>query len=106
MTDERLGRLFAEGTAPERDAAFAALVDAEIGRARLVRRLLVIAMRALAVLTLASAAFLTARTIEPLLGSIAESSPRFMGVPVPLVAIALMAGLFAYARRFIRVRLG
>jgi hypothetical protein len=106
MTDERLATLFAEGSAPERDAAFACRVDAEIGGARRRLRLLVLAMRALVMLTLASTVFLTARTIEPMLEPIAESSPHFMGVPLPLVLCALAVGLAARVRRFVRVRLG
>ncbi len=106
MTDERLAELFAEGTAPERDAAFARRVGGEIGRARLGRRLLAHAMRALVVLTLAGALFVTARTIEPMVASIGESSPQFMGVPLPLVMGALALGLVIHVRRAVRRRLG
>jgi hypothetical protein len=105
MTDDRLGRLFSAGTAPERDAAFALRVEAEIGRARLGRRLLPVAVRVLLVLTLAGAAFVTARAIEPMLEPVAEIAPQFMGVPLPLVIAALAAGLAVRARRLVRLRL-
>ena len=106
MTDERLAELFAEGTAPERDAAFASRVDAEIGRARLRLRLLALARRALVILTLAGTVFLTVRTIAPMLEGIAETSPQFMGVPLPLVLGALAVGLAVRARRFVLFRVG
>ena len=65
MTDEHLTSLFNEGTAPERDAAFAGRVDARIERARRGLRLVAFAVRALVILTLAAALFVTVRTLEP-----------------------------------------
>lgn len=104
MTDERLAQLFDEGTAPERDVAFARSVDAEIGRAR--RRVrLALGLRGLALLSLAGAVFMAGRTIEPALARIAENWPQFMGVPVPLVLGALAVGLAVSALRFVRLRL-
>ena len=44
------------------------------------------------------------RVIDPALTRIAESSPQFMGVPLPLVLGAL--GLAVRARRFVRLRVG
>ena len=106
MTDEHLTSLFAEGTAPERDTAFARRVDVRIERARLGLRLLAFAARALVILTLAVALFVTVRTLEPVLAQIAENSPQFMGVPVPLVLVVLAVGFAVLALRFVRLRLG
>jgi hypothetical protein len=110
MTEERLAQLFADGTAPEHDAAFDRRVDAQIASVRRGRRFLALAVRALVVLTLAGAAFAALRTIEPTLEptleQIAESSPQFMGVPLPLVLGALVVGLAVHLRRFVRLRLG
>lgn len=104
MTDERLSHLFAEGTAPERDAAFAAQVAAGIGRARLRIRLLALALRAAAVLLFVGAAFLAARAVEPALTQLAETWPQFMGVPAPLVLGVLFIGLAFRARRYLGLR--
>jgi hypothetical protein len=106
MADDQLAELFASGTAPERDAAFARHIDARIERARRGRRLLALTVRALVILTLAATAFVTIRTLEPVLQQIAESSPQFMGVPLPLVLGALAVGLAVHLRRFVRLRLG
>ena len=65
MTDDQLAELFADGTAPERDAAFARRVDARIEHARRGLRLVAFAVRALVILTLAAALFVTVRTLEP-----------------------------------------
>jgi hypothetical protein len=105
MTDETLANLFAEGTAPERDAAFASRVDAGIERARRNARLRTLAIRALVFLTFAAALFGTIRVIEPLLKPLAESSPHFMGVPLPLVLGVMAIGLAIRAMRFVRLRL-
>jgi hypothetical protein len=102
MTDEQLAGLFAEGTAPESDAAFVRRVDARIGRARLGARLLPLAMRALVLLTLAAAAFITASTLD----QIAVDMPEFMGVPVPLILMMLAAGFALRSGRFMRLRFG
>jgi hypothetical protein len=106
MTDEHLTSLFAEGTAPERDTAFASRIDARIASARRGLRLLAFAIRTLVILTLAAAMFVTVRALEPALGQIAESSPQFMGVPVPLILVALAVGLAVRALRFVRLRSG
>lgn len=95
MTDEQLVELFARGTAPERDAAFARRVDAEINRMRFARRL-VRAMHSLVLPALAGALFMAIRGIEPALARIAESSPRLMGVPLPLVVGVLSVALVVY----------
>lgn len=105
MTDDRLSHLFAEGTAPERDAAFAARVGAEIGGLRLRRRLLALALRAAMVLLLAGAVFFTARAVGPALTQLAEGWPQFMGVPVPLVLGALFLTLALRARRYLLPRM-
>lgn len=114
MTDERLEGeqltgLFAEGTAPERDAAFTRRVNDRIDRARLGRCLSALAIRALVILTLAAAVFVTIRTLEPMLAPIlepvVESSPHFMGVPLPLVLAAAALSLGLYAMRLLRLRL-
>ena len=105
MSDDQLAKLFAEGTSPERDPQFASRVTAEVDRARLTLRLCKFAIRALMILTLAGAVFVTGRLIGPLLRPIAEISPQFMGVPLPLVACALTLFLGFQAWRFVRLRL-
>ena len=105
MTDERLTSLFAEGTAPERDTEFARRVDARIERARRGQRLVAFTVRALVILTLAATLFMTVRTFEPALAQIAENSPQFMGVPLPLVLGALAVGLAVRTWLFVRLRL-
>jgi hypothetical protein len=106
MADDQLTGLFADGTAPERDAAFAQRVDARIASERRGARLLALAIRTLVILTLAAAMFVTVRLLEPTLQQIAENSPQFMGVPVPLVLGALAVGLAVGVRRFVFPRLG
>jgi uncharacterized membrane protein len=63
-------------------------------------------VRAFAFLALAGAVFAIARLIEPVLAPIAETSPQFMGVPLPLALSALAAGLVVCARRFLFLRAG
>jgi hypothetical protein len=106
MTEEHLTSLFAEGTAPERDTAFVHRVDAQIERARRGLRIPAFAVRALVILTLAAALFVAVRALEPELKLIAESSPQFMGVPMPLVLGALAVGLAVRTWLFVRLRLG
>jgi hypothetical protein len=106
MTDEELAGLFAEGTAPDRDAAFARRVDARIGFARARPRLLAPGLRALVILSLAAAVFVTVRTLEPALLQIVDHSPQFMGVSVPTIMAVLAVGLAVRALRFLRLRLG
>ena len=105
MTDEPLTSLFAEGTAPERDTAFVRGVDVQIERERRSLRLLAFAVRASVILTLAAALFVTVRALEPALAQIAETSPQFMGVPMPLVLGAVGVGLAVRAWLFVRLRL-
>jgi hypothetical protein len=106
MTDEHLTSLFAEGTAPERDAEFARHVGARIASARRGPRLVALAIRTMVILTLAAATVVTARVLEPMLEPIAGgSSPHFMGVPLPLVLGALAVGLAVHLRRFVGLRL-
>lgn len=93
MTDEPLSDLFAEGTAPESDPAFALKVAAGIGRARLGDRLGLLAVRTAGVLALFAAAVLAAGLFRPVLGLLVDESPQFMGVPAPLVLAVLTAGL-------------
>ena len=104
MTDKPLSDLFAEGTAPETDAAFTRGVEAEIGRARLRGRLLAIARPATAVLALSGLTFVTAGAVRPLLGQLIEGTPRFMGVPAPVVLCAALAALALGARRYVLSR--
>ena len=96
-----LSELFAEGTAPEPDPAFALSVAAQIGRERLRGRLLALALPTLVVLALAGGALAAARLIEPVLVQLVAGSPQFMGVPVPLVLGALAAGLALGAGRYV-----
>jgi len=105
MADDQLTELFADGTAPERDTAFAQRVDARIASARRDLRLLAFAIRTLVILTLAAAMLVTVRLLEPTLQQIAENSPQFMGVPVPLILVALAVGFAVRAMRFVRLRL-
>jgi hypothetical protein len=106
MADEHLNSLFVEGTAPERDAAFARGVGARISRARLGLRVLKLAIPAVVIMTLAAAVFVAVEAIGPTLSEIAEQWPQFMGVPVPLILAVLAAGVAVRARRFVRLRLG
>jgi hypothetical protein len=106
MTDEHLTSLFAEGSAPERDAVFARRVDARIASGRRGLRLVALVVRALVILMFSAALFVIVRELEPTLQQIAENSPHFMGVPVPLVLGALAVGLAIRTWRFVRLRLG
>jgi hypothetical protein len=106
LTDKQLSELFAEGTAPERDPAFALWVAAGIGRTRFRMRLLALAPRAAVMLMLAVAIFVASRLIEPVLAPLVEGLPQFMGVPVPMVVLGvLVAGLVLRARLYIPLRL-
>ncbi|HET8699812.1 MAG TPA: hypothetical protein VFO94_20170, partial [Gammaproteobacteria bacterium] len=100
MNDQQLADLFAEGTAPEPDVAFALRVEADIGRARLRLRLLELALRGAVMLLVAGAVFAAARTIEPLLGQLIGGSAEFMGVPVPVVLVVVIAGLALRGQRY------
>jgi hypothetical protein len=98
MTDSEFSDLFAAGTAPEHDPAFTLRVAAGIGRARLRSRLLALALRAFVVLMLAGAIFVAAGLVKPMLVQLLDGSPQFMGVPVPVVVGALVAGLALRSR--------
>lgn len=101
MTDEQISGLFAEGTAPESDPAFALRVAADIGRARFRSRFLALALPATAVLILSGATFVTAEVVKPMLVQLIDGAPQFMGVPVPVVlGVLAVAGLAASARRY------
>lgn len=105
LTDKQLSELFAEGTAPERDPAFALWVAAEIGHTRLLMRFLALAPRVAAILMLSVAIFVASRLIEPVLAPLVEGAPQFMGVPVPMVVLGvLVAGLVLRARPYIPLR--
>jgi hypothetical protein len=104
MTDEQLTELFAHGTAPERDTVFAQRVDARIASERRGLRLVALAVRALAILMLAATLFAIVRVLEPMLQQIAEISPHFMGVPVPLILLVLAVCLAVHALQFVRVK--
>lgn len=101
MTDQSLSDLFAEGTAPERDAAFMILVASEIGAVRLRRRLLALGLRIIAVLILSVPVFLASRLIAPVLAQLVEGWPRFMDVPVPVVLGVLVAILALRTRLYL-----
>jgi hypothetical protein len=90
MTDTQLSELFAEGSAPERDPAFALRVAAEIGRTRLRMRLLALALRAAVMLIPFVAVFVASRLIEPVLAQLLQRVPQFMGVPVPIVVLGVL----------------
>jgi hypothetical protein len=106
LTDQQLSELFTEGTAPERDPAFALRVSAEIGRTRLRMRVLALALRAAAMLMLSVAIVVASRLIEPVLAPLVEGTPRFMGVPSPMVVLGgvLVAGLILRAPLHIPLR--
>jgi hypothetical protein len=105
MTDQQLSDLFTEGTAPELDPAFTLLVTSRIGRARLRRRLLALALRVTVLLMLFIAIFVASRLIQPVLAQLVEGWPRFMGVPVPVVLGVLLAALALRFRLFSPLRL-
>ena len=106
LTDQQLSELFTEGTAPERDPAFALRVAGEIGRTRLRMRVLALALRAAAMLMLSVAIIVASRLIEPVLAPLVEGTPRFMGVPLPMVVLGgvLVAGLILRAPLHIPLR--
>jgi hypothetical protein len=105
MTDKPLSELFAEGTAPECDQAFALRVAAGIGRTRLRMRFLALALRAAAMLMFSVVVFVASRLLEPLLAQLVEGSPQFMGVPVPMVVLGvLVAGMVRRARLYFPFR--
>ena len=106
MTDEQLTELFADGTAPERDAVFAQRVDARIASERRGLRLVALAVRVLAILMLAATLFVIVRELEPTLQQIVGASPQFMGVPLPLILVVLAVGFAVRSLRFVRLRLG
>jgi hypothetical protein len=101
LTDDQLSELFAEGTAPERDPAFALWVAAGIGRTGLRMRVLALALRAAVMLMLAVALLVASRLIEPVLARLVEGVPQFMGVPVPIA----MLGVFVAGLVLLRSRL-
>ncbi|HMN46311.1 MAG TPA: hypothetical protein PKE27_17165 [Povalibacter sp.] len=104
MPDE-LKELFTEGTAPERDPAFALQVAAEIRRSRLRSRFLAFALREAPMLMLFVVLFAASRVIAPVLAQLLEGVPQFMGVPVPMVALGvLVAGLALCARHGLPLR--
>jgi hypothetical protein len=103
MDDPRLADRFAEGTAPERDPTFAEGVATRIGRVRLAARLALVA-RASVVLALIAAVYVAGRAVAPAVARIAELSPEFMGVPVPLVLGALIIGLLRRVKPYLRLR--
>ena len=102
MTDQQLSDLFAEGTAPDRDPAFALLVASGIGRVRRRRQLLTLAPRVLVLLMLLVAMFAASRLIAPVLAQLVEGWPQFLGVPVPVVLGALVAALALRLRLYPR----
>jgi hypothetical protein len=106
MADDQIAELFSAGTASERDAVFAGSVDARIARARRASRLLALALRVAVIVMLAVAVFVTIHVLEPTFQQIAEISPEFMGVPVPLVLVAITTGVAIYAWRLAGLRLG
>ena len=104
MDDPRLEDLFAEGTAPERDATFVEGVETRISRARLAARVLALMARASLVLALIGAVYVVGRAVTPAFERVAEVSPEFMGVPVPLVLGAIIIGLLLRVKPYLRWR--
>lgn len=105
MTDTQLTDLFAEGTAPERDTAFALGVAAGIGRTRVRLRLVALARRATVMLILSVAAFVAIRLSTPVLAPLVDGLPHFMGVPVPQVLGVLVAVLVLRVQLHMLLRL-
>ena len=106
VTDQQLSDLFAEGTAPERDHAFALQVAAAVGRTRLRRRLLALGLRVTVPLILSVPIFVASRLIAPVLAHLVEGVPQFMGVPVPIVVLGvLVVGLVQRVRLQVLFRL-
>ena len=103
MNDPGLADLFAEGTAPERDATFAEGVETRIGRARLAACVSALVARASVVLALVAAVYAASRAVTPAFARIAEISPKFMGVPVPLVLGAIIIGLLLRVKPYLRL---
>ena len=101
MTDQPLSDLFTEGTAPERDLPFTLWVASGIGRARLRRRLLALGLRVTVLLMLSVPIFVASRLIAPLLAQLVEGWPRFMGVPLPVVLVVLVAALALRPRLYL-----
>jgi hypothetical protein len=108
LTDKQLSDLFADGTAPERDPAFARQVAEEIGRTRRRMRVLALSVRAAAMFMLLGAVFVASRLLAPVLTQLVEGTPEFMGVPLPTVVLGvvlamltLRARLHAPLRRFV-----
>ena len=101
MTDRQLSDVFSEGTAPERDPAFALLVESSIGRARLRRRLLALGLRVIVLLLLAVPVFVASRLVGPVLAQLVEGWPRFMDVPVPVVLGVLVVALALRTRLYL-----
>jgi hypothetical protein len=94
LTDKQLSELFAEGTAPERDPAFAHWVAAGIGRTGFHMRVLALALRVAVMLMLAVVLLVASRLIERVLARLVEGVPQFMGVPVPMAMLGvLVAGV-------------
>ncbi|MGP1609658.1 MAG: hypothetical protein ACTS5G_03045 [Burkholderiales bacterium] len=98
MNDKQLANLFAGGSAPERDPAFALRVTAEIGRTRRRMRFLGLATRVAVMLISAAVAFLVIRLIESPLAQLLLGVPQFMGVPLPMVLFLFIAALLLRAR--------
>jgi hypothetical protein len=105
MTDDHLTKLFAEGTAPARDATFVRRIDAQIAAARRALRVQAFTIRAVLLATLAATMFVMVRALEWALDQISASTPQIMGVPLPLVLAALIVGLVVRSRSFGRLRL-
>jgi len=93
MSDLQLSDLFAKGTAPESDPAFAGQVAARIGRARLGARLRPLVLRIAVVLMLSVGAFTAAGVVRPVVAQLVEGWPQLMGVPLPVALGALAVGL-------------
>jgi hypothetical protein len=104
MSEPSISDLFAEGTAPDRDPAFEMNVAADIGRARVLDRLARFALPVTGALVLSGAVHGAAEVVRPLLAPALEGATQFMGVPLPVVLVALAAGLALTARRYVLSR--
>lgn len=108
MTDKQLAELFAEGSAPERDRAFAQRVVVDIGRVRRRAHWLALAYRMTAVLVFGGTLFGVGRLVDAALMQLGAwvpqlteiAVPQFMGVPVPLAVFGLVVGLILRGQRW------
>lgn len=105
MTDDQIAALFAQGSTPERDRAFAERVAKNVARLGWLERLMT-AARAAALFAVAVALFFGLRALEPIAAPVLAWTPELMGVPAPLVLAAIAVAVTIQARRIFARRAG